>query len=29
MIMDDREEVFWKEISSSPKEHLMSVLDIK
>ena len=29
MKMDDREDVFWKEINSSPKEHLMSVLDIK
>ena len=26
MKMDEREEVFWREIKSSPKEHLMSVL---
>ena len=26
MKMDEREEIFWKDISSSPKKHLMSVL---
>ena len=28
MKMDEREEVFWKEINSGPREHLMSVLDL-
>jgi len=27
MKMDEREDVFWKDINSSPKETLMSVLD--
>ena len=29
MKMDEREVVFWSDIKSSPKEHLMSVLEIK
>jgi len=29
MKMDEREDIFWKDINSSPKESLMSVLDLK
>ena len=28
MKMDEREDIFWNEINSSPKESLMSVLDL-
>ena len=29
MIMDEREVELWKQINSSPKEHLMSILDLR
>jgi hypothetical protein len=29
MKMDEREVVFWGDINSSPKESLMSILDLK